>query len=113
MRHILIIGQFGMGKSTLGNRLLRKNFFTTGNQPKTITEEIQIGQSNKYKIIDCPGFGDSLDQFRFFKQYLLFKKAIPKVIRSSTMIVKIVIVEVNSHSPQFINNFKNNIKTNV
>ena len=79
-----------MGKSTLGNRLLKKNFFTTGNQPKTITENIQIGVSDKYKIIDCPGFGDSLNQFRFFNEYLLFKKAILSLapINAIVLVVK-------------------------
>ena len=70
MRRLIIIGQHGMGKSSLGNLLLKQNIFTVGEQMSSVTKKLDSGKSNKYEVIDCPGFGDLTDEYIFFKQYL-------------------------------------------
>ena len=70
MRRLIIIGQHGMGKSSLGNLLLNENVFTVGAQMSSVTKKLDSGKSNKYEVIDCPGFGDLTDEYIFFKQYL-------------------------------------------
>ena len=76
MRQLILIGQLGMGKSSLGNALLKQNKFSVGCQNSAVTVEVQIGESLKYKIFDCPGYGDVNDEYRFFKKFLDHKNVL-------------------------------------
>ena len=67
---LFIVGSMGSGKSTLGNKLIGSNVFTSGTQIESVTCEIQKAVSEKYVIIDCPGFGDNNEKKLFFEQVL-------------------------------------------
>lgn len=87
MRRLVLIGQLGMGKSTLGNALLNQNRFSIGCQNSAVTEEVQTGESFKYKIFDCPGFGDVNDEFRFFKKFLDHKNVLINFVPINAIVI--------------------------
>ena len=82
-KNLILIGQFGMGKSSTGNTLLKDTFevaFSVGHQAKPKTAKMELKSSEKYNIIDCPGFGDSEDPYRFFKNYINQESIVSNII---------------------------------
>ena len=57
MKNLLIIGAFGHGKSSTGNKLLENDIFNVHRLRNMIG--VQIGCSSKYCVADCSGFGES------------------------------------------------------
>ena len=57
MKNLLIIGAFGHGKSSTGNKLLENDIFNVHRLRNMIG--VQIGCSSKYFVADCSGFGES------------------------------------------------------
>ena len=87
MRRLILIGQLGMGKSSLGNALLNQNKFSVGCQNSAVTVEVQIEESLKYKIFDCPGYGDVNDEYRFFKKFLEHKNVLIKFAPINAIVI--------------------------
>lgn len=72
---ILLLGETGVGKSSLGNYIISKNEFLTNGYGQRQTTEIQgkISQREEYKdiyIIDSPGFQDTKKEDEKFLEKL-------------------------------------------
>jgi translation elongation factor EF-1alpha len=78
MKTILLIGRIGNGKSTTGNKLLRKDAFTRGSRMDPITKQVQfeVSADGQLTIFDCPGFGDVNDQLLFLEAFKKSKQAL-------------------------------------
>lgn len=79
MKNLLIIGAFGHGKSTTGNKLLEKDMFNVGRSRNSITIDVKIESSAKYTIADCPGFGDLEERKLFFEKFPQQKIALENI----------------------------------
>ena len=60
---VMLVGKMGAGKSSLGNFLLQREEFVTGDDIESVTndnkcESRMITDKIKLRIIDTPGFGD-------------------------------------------------------
>ena len=73
-KRLLLIGNLGHGKSTTGNFLLKRSFFTRGDISDRVTNDIKTCTSNGYTITDTPGFGDLNDKHLFYTKMIEFKK---------------------------------------
>jgi adenylate kinase family enzyme len=61
LKRLLLIGPPSSGKSTTGNNLLERNFFTTGDRLNRVTTEGKIrSHQNGLTIRDFPGFGSDM-----------------------------------------------------
>ena len=64
-KHLLLIGETGAGKSTLGNRLLGREAFTVGHDLESCTSKSQteigklLGGDMQVEVTDTGGLGDS------------------------------------------------------
>ena len=79
-KNLILIGQYGQGKSSTGNKLLNFDAFTVGHEADPKTLKMKLKSSEKYKIIDCPGFGDIKDPYRFFKNYIDHESMVSNII---------------------------------
>ena len=64
---VMLVGKMGAGKSSLGNFLLQREEFVTGDDMSSVTndnrcESRMITDKIKLRIIDTPGFGDFREQ---------------------------------------------------
>ena len=64
---VMLVGKMGAGKSSLGNFLLQREEFVTGDDMACVTndnkcESRMITDTIKLRIIDTPGFGDFREQ---------------------------------------------------
>ena len=64
---VMLVGKMGAGKSSLGNFLLQREAFVTGDDMARVTndnrcESRMITDKIKLRIIDTPGFGDFREQ---------------------------------------------------
>ena len=60
-KNILLIGETGQGKSTLGNYILDEDIFVTSDNHDACTQDFKIGTSSKLPgicVIDSPGLND-------------------------------------------------------
>lgn len=61
MKHLILVGLVGCGKSSLANSLLNMNQFTVGHiRTVSVTNYFQIGSNEDFYIIDSPPFNDIL-----------------------------------------------------
>lgn len=72
-RRLIIIGKVGAGKSTLGNAILLRNVFTSGQSFRSVTKEWEhdscIRRGIKYRVWDTPGvYGIDEQRTEAFKQ---------------------------------------------
>ena len=62
MKNILLIGETGTGKSSLGNFILGEDYFVVSNEPNSCTNKI-VGRKSKLDenifVIDTPGYNDT------------------------------------------------------
>ena len=60
-KNIVLVGETGQGKSTLGNFLLKKKIFKVSSKSKSCTEEtvIENSEQDNIQVIDTPGLKDS------------------------------------------------------
>ena len=80
MKNILLIGETGTGKSSLGNFLLGEDFFKVSDEPFSGTKKI-TGKQNEIDnifVIDTPGYqdsdGDDRKNFKDILEYFCKKK---------------------------------------
>ena len=55
---IMLIGQTGVGKSSLGNCFTGTNQFDAAFSPNSVTQEVQVTKSQGLTVIDTPGTND-------------------------------------------------------
>lgn len=79
MKTILIIGAFGHGKSSTGNKLLERDVFNVGKSRNIITKDVSIETSEKYSVVDCPGFGELEEKKLFFLTFPRHKTALENI----------------------------------
>ena len=84
----LFIGPSGHGKSTSANKISGTNVFTSGSRIGRITTEIDITNQENITLIDCPGFGDLIDE-RVFLDEIWLKK---NLLLDQTQIHAIILV---------------------
>ena len=86
MKNILLIGETGTGKSSLGNFLLGEDFFKVSNNPLSGTKEIKVKENKKDNIfvIDTPGYQDSYGNdeknFENILEYFCKKKKLELIL---------------------------------
>lgn len=87
MKSILLIGEVGAGKSSLGNFILGENFFEVADEPERCTKNLKVKASKKYKdieVIDTAGYNDSNDydknNFNLILEYFCKKKKLELIL---------------------------------
>jgi len=74
-KKFVIVGPMGYGKSTTGNKLCGDDVFTIGSDVTRITTSIQYQETSaNLTIVDCPGFGDPVDETIFYVEFLKRKE---------------------------------------
>ena len=87
MKSILLIGEIGAGKSSLGNFIIGENFFEVAEDPERCTKDLKEKVSKEYKdieVIDTAGYNDSNDydknNFNLILEYFCKKKKLELIL---------------------------------
>lgn len=73
---ILLLGETGVGKSSLGNFLLGQGLFKVNDTPDAVTLEIEKIERNELTIIDTPGFNSPRGDIENFKNIMHYIKSL-------------------------------------
>lgn len=73
---ILLLGETGVGKSSLGNFLLGQGLFKVNDTPDAVTLEIEKIERNGLTIIDTPGFNSPRGDIENFKNIMYYIKSL-------------------------------------
>ena len=73
---ILLLGEIGVGKSSLGNFLLGQGLFKVNDTPDAVTLEIEKIERNELTIIDTPGFNSPRGDIENFKNIMYYIKSL-------------------------------------
>lgn len=98
---IILIGQTGVGKSSLGNFLLGKKVF---DESYSRTENIELKNFNGLTIIDTPGFNNSYDDDN--------NKVIENIVKyiKNMKRLRAILFLINSQDKRLTNDLQNSIK---
>ena len=104
---VIILGETGVGKSNLGNFLIKSQNFKTSSSTNSETQQIAYGESNEIIVIDSPGTNDSsLDNEDIEEKHLIdIVKAFKKAKYLNTILILL-----NYQQPRLSRNLKIMIK---
>ena len=104
---VIILGETGVGKSNLGNFLIKSQNFKTSSSTNSETQQIAYGESNEIIVIDSPGTNDSsLDDEEIEEKHLI---DIVKAFKQAKYLNTILIL-LNYQQPRLSRNLKIMIK---
>ena len=101
---IILIGETGVDKSSLGNFILGKKVFETSNNPCCETLNIELKNVNCLTIIDTPGINDFYDYYN--------NNGIENIVKyiKNMKWVTVILFLLNSCSTRLTNDLQNTIK---
>lgn len=104
---VLILGETGVGKSNLGNFLLKsENKFKISNSLNSETQSVLFGQANNIAVLDSPGINDSSCDEEKEEEHLV---NIVKEFKKAKYLSTILIV-INYQTPRLSKNLNIMIK---
>ena len=103
---VIILGETGVGKSNLGNFLIKANDFKTSSSTNSETQHCFYGESKEIIVIDSPGANDSSQNDDIEEEHLIeIVKAFKKAKYLNTILILL-----NYQQPRLSKNLKIMIK---
>ena len=103
---VIILGETGVGKSNLGNFLIKANDFKTSSSTNSETQHVFYGESKEIIVIDSPGANDSSQNDDIEEEHLIeIVKAFKKAKYLNTILILL-----NYQQPRLSKNLKIMIK---
>ena len=99
---VIILGETGVGKSNLGNYIIKNNNFKTSSSIKSETQDISYGESDEIVVIDSPGVNDTSSDDDIEEDHLI---KIVKAFKEAKNLNTILIL-INYHQPRLSRNLQ-------
>ena len=101
---IILIGETGVDKSSLGNFILGKKVFETSDNPYCEVQNIELKNINCLTMIDTPGINDFYDYYN--------NNGIENIVKyiKNMKRVTVILFLLNSISTRLTNDLQNTIK---
>ena len=103
---VIILGETGVGKSNLGNFIVKKEDFKVSSSTDSETQQINFSESKDIVVIDSPGVNDSSSNEEIEESHLIeIVKAFKKAKNLTTILILL-----NYQSPRLSRNLEIMIK---
>lgn len=87
---VIILGETGVGKSNLGNYIIKNNNFKTSSSLESETKNIAYGESDEIVVIDSPGVNDTSSNDDIEEEHLIkIVKAFKEAKNLNTILILI------------------------